>query len=311
MITRNIQRGHYAIRFFAQMCIATVFLAILAGCGAASQNTSAATVTPAASTVAPTTPTAQSSPTPTVQSILQGKSNFVLDPPFNFSAANGITTDDNGTTTSIDQNTVESGITSELQHLLFVVTNGSDIQVYSQGSTKPIKAQVAQHTDGSVDVDYTQESDTALASTDISFDGTMSNDQMSVHYQQSYNPTIITSGSQSDVIAAFSAKVQWVTSNQIPATPANGRFQFTPANAVAVAWDAGKNAVAYDVYRMIPSQDQAYEFVTTVKDTMYTDTSAAAWQNAHTSTGISYSIFAVGPTGVENPVGLPIPVATS
>src|SRR5579884_1255045 len=101
MITRNIQRGHYAIRFFAQMCIATVFLAILAGCGAASQNTSAATVTPAASTVAPTTPTAQSSPTPTVQSILQGKSNFVLDPPFNFSAANGITTDDNGTTTSI------------------------------------------------------------------------------------------------------------------------------------------------------------------------------------------------------------------
>jgi hypothetical protein len=218
--------------------------------------------------------------------------------------------DDSGVSTPIAQNTVESGVTSELRHLLFIVTNGSDIQIYSQGSTTPIKAQVTQRTDGSVDVGYTQTSNTSLGSVNISFDGTMFHDQIFVHYQQSYTPTITSSEVQSNVTVAFSAKVQWVTPSQIPALPANGRFRFTPTSAVALAWDTGKNAVAYDVYRLIPSQDLSFEFVATVKDTTYTDTSAAAWQNAHTSTGITYGIFAVGPTGVENPVGLPIPVAT-
>jgi len=303
MITRNTQRGRYAIRFFAWICIAIVFLAITAGCDTAPQNTSVPTVTP-------TTPTEQPSPTSTVPSILQGKSNFVLGTPFNFLKADGTTSDNSGTSTPIAQNTVESGVTSELQHRLFVVTNGSNIQIYSQGSTTPIKAQVAQHTDGSIDVSYTQTSNAAQGSTNISFDGTMSNDQILVYYQQNYSPTIVSSGAPSNVTAAFSAKVQWVTPSQIPASPANGRFQLMPASAVALAWDTGKNAVSYDVYRLIPPQDQAFEFVTTVKDTTYTDTSAAAWQNAHTSTGITYAIFAVGPTGVENPAGLPIPVAT-
>jgi hypothetical protein len=303
MMTRDVQGGRYAIRFFAWIGIAIVFLAIIVGCGTAPQNTSVATVVP-------TTPTKQPSPAPTIQSILQGKSNFVLDTPFNFSNANGTTTDDNGVSTPIAQNTVESGVTSELRHLLFVVTNGSAIQIYSQGSTKPIKARVTQRTDGSVDIGYTQASNTAVGSTNISFDGTMFNDQIFVLYQQSYSPTIVSSGVQSSVTVAFSAKVQWVTPSQIPAVPANGRFQFRPTRAVALAWDAGKNAVAYDVYRLIPSQDQSFAFVATVKDTTYIDASAAAWQNAHTSTGITYAIFAVGPTGVENPAGLPIPVAT-
>ncbi|HZR39704.1 MAG TPA: hypothetical protein VFB12_06295 [Ktedonobacteraceae bacterium] len=310
MIIRKTQRGHYAIRFFARICIAIVFLAIIAGCGSASQNTSVATVVPTKPTIAPAKPTGQPSPSPTVQSILQGKSNFVLDTPFNFSNVNGTTTDNSGVPTPIAQNTVESGITSELQHRLFVVTNGSDIQIYSQGSTTPIKAQVTQGTDGSVDVSYTQVSNTAQGSTNISFDGIMLNDQIFVHYQQSYTPTITSSEMQSIVTVAFSAKVQWVTPSQIPTSPANGRFQFTSASAVALAWDAGKNAVAYDVYRQIPSQDQSFKFVATVKNTTYTDTSADAWQNAHTSTGITYGIFAVGPTRVENPSGLPIPVAT-
>jgi hypothetical protein len=303
MITRNAQRGRYAICFFAWICIAIMFLAITAGCATAPQNTSVATVTP-------TTATEQPSPAPTALPMLQGKSNFVLDAPFNFSNVNGVTTDNNGAPTPIAQNTVESGITSELQHQLFVVTNGSDIQIYSQGSTKPVKAQVTQLTNGSIDVGYTQENDTAMGSTNITFDGTMLNDQISVQYQQSYTPTIVSNGTQSDVAVAFSAKVQWVTPSQIPASPINGRFQFTSANAVALAWDTGKNAVAYDVYRLIPSQDQTFAFVATVKDTTYTDTSAVAWQNAHTSTGITYGIFAVGPTGVENPAGLAIPVAT-
>lgn len=304
MITRDTQRGRYAIHFFAWVCIAIVFLAIVAGCSStAPQNTSVATVVP-------TTPTEQPSPAPTVQAILQGRSNFVLDAPFNFSNVNGATANGSGVPTPVAQNTVKSGVTSELQHQLFVVTNGSDIQIYSQGSTKPIKAQVTQLTDGSVDVSYTQTSNTAMGSTNISFDGIILNDQISVHYQQSYNPTIVSSAAPSSVAVAFSAKVQWVIPSQIPASPANGRFQFTPASAVALAWNTGKNAVAYDVYRVIPSQGQTFEYVATVKDTTYTDTSAAAWQNAHTSTGITYGIFAVGPTGVENPAGLPIPVAT-
>ena len=300
MITRNTQRDRYAFRSFAWICTAIMLLAVIVGCSTAPQNTSVATVTP----------TAQPSPAPTALPMLQGKSNFVLDAPFNFSSVNGATTDNNGAPTPIAQNTVESGITSELQHQLFVVANGNNIQIYSQGSTKPIKAQVTPLTENSIDVRYTQANNTTTGSTNISFDGVILNDQISVHYQQSYTPTIVSNTTQSDVAVAFSAKVQWVSPSQIPVSPVNGRFQFTSSSGVALAWDTGKNAVAYDVYRLIPSQDASFVFVATVKDTTYTDTSAAAWQNAHTSTGITYGIFAVGPTGVENPAGLAIPVAT-
>jgi hypothetical protein len=311
MVTRSAQSRRYALRLIALICTTVVFLQILAGCGSPPPNTSASQNTPSAS------PTGQSygpvlSPvaTPGTPSVLHGPSNFVLHTPFKFSQANGQTTPDSGTPTPIDPNTLESQMTQQFQHVLFVVDSSNQVSVYIQGSSAPIKATVTQRTDGSVDIDYSKDDNASTGSTNLGFQATLFDNQIYVQYQQSYSPTITSSGIASSVTIAFSTAVQWVQASEIPTPPLNARFQFASNQTIILAWDAGQHAVAYDVYRMIPSESSEFEFLATVKDTTYTDTSADSWQNAHTSSGVTYGIFAVGPTGVENPNGLAFPIQT-
>lgn len=321
MVTRNARQARSGRLFLICFLLAFALLPTIASCGT---NTQAASSTPKTPASTPTTsaqpsssPTVQSSavpegPIPTnVPSVLHGPTNFILKTPFNFSEVSGSDIDVNGTPTALPDSTVESGITREFQHLLFVVDSSNNVEVYVPGSTSPTKAQVTQRTDGSVEIEYTQtlESDLGVAKT--SFDGVVFNGQIYTQYQQDYSPSINTAGDESDVTVAFSTNVQWIPASQIPTAPENARFQFTPNGAIALAWDAGKHAAAYDVYRMIPGEDQQFQLIATVKTTTYTDSSQDAWQNAHSSAGITYGVFSVGTSGVENPSGLPIPVATS
>ncbi len=73
-----------------------------------------------------------------------------------------------------------------------------------------------------------------------------------------------------------------------------------PNGGVALSWSAGQHASRYDVYREVTNVDQQFQLVATVTGTTYTDASATAIKYAHAE-GITYAIFAVGPTGVENP----------
>jgi hypothetical protein len=319
MVTQNTRNGRAILRIFARLLTAIVLVQIIAGCGTTSQTkspTPTSTSTPQGQVYGPvpvtvTGQTSKPAPEATQAPGLHGPTNFVLNTPLNFVDVNGTTTDDNGTPTAIDSKTVEDGINQEFQRILFVMDNNGNLNVYNPGTTTPIKAQITQQTDNSAEINYTQTANSALGSAQIEFDGMVTNSQINASYQQDYSPSLTSNGVQSNVAVTFSATIKWVAPDQIPTSPLNGQFQFTNSGGIALSWSAGQHAVAYNVYRIIPSEDQEYQLIATVKGTSYTDPSSDAWQNAHSSGGITYGVFAVGPTGVENPGGIPIHVATS
>ena len=306
MITRSA--GTW-VRLVALSCMAFVLFQLVTGCGTTPQNV-ALTVTPTAPPSQPTQvpATEPASPTTTVQTPgLQGPTNFLLATPFDFSHVNGATMDDSGATTALDANTVKTEITGEMDRLLFVVDSSDNMKVYSPGSS-PVAAQLALQPDGSTAINYTQTVTSDAGTITIVFSGMLTKGQISATYEQQYEPSMLINASASDVEVSFTTRVKWVAPNQIPAAPGNGQSQFTSSGGVALSWSAGQNAVAYDVYRLISDQDQQFHLLATVKGTSYTDNSAQAIQNMHSTKGVTYAVFSVGPTGVENPGGIVISV---
>ncbi|HEU5229149.1 MAG TPA: hypothetical protein VFU49_15135 [Ktedonobacteraceae bacterium] len=316
MLTRNAKGNYDATRLLVLSFLAILLLPLVAGCGTASQHSSLPDK-PAASTqagqVSGTQPVPTStplSPTATAQpSILHGPTNFLLTTPLAFASASGATMDNNGAITPLDANTIKTQIAVELKRLLFVVDSGDGIKVYSPG-TSPITVQVTQNADGSTAIDYQQTVDSEAGSVTIAFDGVLLKDHITVTYHQQYSPSILINANASDVIVTLTAAVRWVAANQIPAAPGNGSYQLTSSGGIALSWSAGQNAAAYDVYRLISDHDQQFQLLATVKATAYTDNSAAAIQYINSPKGITYAIFSVGSTSVENPGGMVIVVST-
>lgn len=268
------------------------------------QATSTPAAVPTGNASAQTTPT----PQPTSSSLaLHGPTNFLLDTPFTFSTVNGVTTDDNGATTSLNTATVKTQVTQELHHLLFVVDSSDNIKVYSQGAS-PVAAQLGFNSDGTANISYIQTANSEAGTISILFGALLSTKQIEVHYEQQYTPSMLINAQSSDIQVAFTASVKWVAPRDIPAAPSNGTYQMTSQGGIALSWSAGQNAVAYDVYRQISDQDQQFQLLATVKGTSYNDNSSAAITNIHATKGIVYAIFSVGPTGVENPGGIIISV---
>ncbi|HZO75424.1 MAG TPA: hypothetical protein VFB60_24690 [Ktedonobacteraceae bacterium] len=320
MLARNANRNHYVIRLLVLSLLAILLFSLLVSCGAgegARKGTplpvKGATTSTQAGQVSATQPVPTSaplSPTSTAQpSILHGPTNFLLTTPLAFSSASGATMDNNGAITPLDANTIKTQITAELKRLLFVVDSRDDVKVYSPG-TSPVTAQVTQQADSSIALDYQQTVDSEAGSVTITFDGVLLKDRMTVTYDQQYSPSILINANASEVTVALTAAVRWVSADQIPAAPGNGRYQLISNGGVALAWSAGQNAAAYNIYRLISDRDQQFQLLATVKATTYTDNSAAAAQYVNSPKGITYAIFSVGPTGVENPGGMVIVVAT-
>jgi hypothetical protein len=310
--------------FFVLLFITLLLAQGLVGCGSASQaQASSVDKTPTAAThqASPTsgspvasTPTAtptqgsstQTTPTPqaTVAApVLHGATNFLLNAPFAFSSANGATTDDSGASTPLDAATVKTEVTQELKHLLFVVDDSDNIKVYSQGE-KPVSVQVAYNPDGSATLNYTQTADSEAGSISILFSALLSAKKIEVSYEQQYTPSLMINAQASLIEVDFTAQVKWVAPDDIPAAPGNGAYQLTSQGGVALSWSAGQNAVAYDVYRLVADQNQQFQLLATIKGTTYSDNSSETIQNIHATKGITYAIFSVGPTGVENPGGI-------
>lgn len=223
---------------------------------------------------------------------------------------NGATTDDNGDVIPLDAQKVKDEVTGELKRMLFVVDSSDNVEVYSPG-VSPLKAQVTFNNDGTTAIDYTQTVDSEAGTISITFVGTLHNNQMTVEYQQQYTPSMMINANASGVDVTFSTDVRWVPANQIPAAPTNGAYQIKSDGSIAIKWSTSQNAVAYDVYRLISDQDQQFQFLATVHNTPYVDDSPQAKQNVQSAKGITYAVFSVGSTGVENPGGLVIPIGTS
>lgn len=317
------RRGNHLL-FLLLLSLVLLLAPGLVSCGSASQTS--ASVAPAGSPTASTptpsvrqaqtasAPTAVPTPKPGGQNggtpqpttstpVLHGSANFLLATPFNFVSVNGATTDNNGVNTPLAASSIKTEIIQELKHLLFVVDNNDNIKVYSQGA-KPISAQVVFNSDGSASISYTQTADSEAGSVSILFSGLLSTKQIEVSYEQQYTPSILINAQASDIAVAFAAPVKWVAPNEIPAAPSNGTTQLTSQGGVVLAWSAGQNAVAYDVYRLISDQSQQFQLLATVKGTSYSDSSSETLKNIHSHKGITYAIFSVGSTGVENPGGI-------
>lgn len=288
---REVNRNNRdIIRVFVLLLAAIFLLQILAGCADSSspstrQTTSQTVYGPVA-------------PTPTLApSALHGPTNFQLRTPLNFATVNGTATDDSGANTPIAANTIKTGITTELQRILFVADSNDTVNVYFPGATSSVKAQVGQRSDGSTTIDYMHTD----GSVKILFAAALYKDQIIVRYEQQYSPLITENASATDVQATFTTHVRWIATNQIPTAPDNGQYQITKDGAISLTWNAGHNAVAYHVYRILPAQDQQFQLLGTVKNTTYNDKSIQNPKQLLTM-GVAYAIFSVGSTGIENPV---------
>jgi hypothetical protein len=309
---------------FLLLFISLLLAQVLVGCGQTSQTpASAATTAPTAAdqTTQPTSsPQADSSPAPastqnastpadqtTPPTTLSGPTNFLLNLPFAFSEVHGVTSDDSGATTPLDAKAIKNDVTQELHHMLFVVSSNNSIKAYSQGAS-PVTVQMGYNANGSVSLSYTRTVDSEAGTVTILFVGTVSGNQIAVQYEQQYTPSMLINAQASDIVVAFTAPMRQVATSEIPTAPSNGTYQMTSQGGVALAWSAGQNAASYDVYRLISDQNQQFQLLTTIKGTSYTDNSAATIQHIHATKGITYAIFSVGPTGVENPGGIIVSV---
>jgi hypothetical protein len=241
-------------------------------------------------------------PVPTLApQALHGPTNFQLSNPFKFAQATGTSTDNGGTVTQLDAKTIQTSITDELKRFLFVVDRNNTIKVYTPGASAPISTQVTQQADGDTSIQYTQ----IVDSVTTTFNSAMARDRITIEYERQYsgeasdNDPLAMTGS--DVNVALTTTVKWVTAKEIPTAPTRGSFHLTNAGAVTLSWQPGQQVHTYNIYRMFPAVNQQYQLLKSITATSYTDTSSLAIKNARQSPGIIYAIFAVGPTGVENP----------
>jgi hypothetical protein len=309
VFTRNAQCILRVIRLFTLILLAAFLLQTLAGCGTTSSNKGSVSSTQVPSIYGPVLPPGyKPSPTPSLKSTptlqatqLHGPTNFLLSNTLNFSSASGTTTDNSGSTTQLDEKTIEAGITSEFKHILFVASSDDVVKVYVPGAPAATSTEVTQRSDGSTGIDYAQQEGNVTTT----FGSALYKDQIIVQYEQKYSGQATTddplASTGSDATVEFTTTVKWVTPQEIPTSPGNGTFKVANDGSVQLSWSAGQNATGYDVYRMILGVDQQYQLLTTVQGTSYSDTSADAIKNVKTTTGIAYAIFAVGASGVENP----------
>lgn len=307
-------RTHRSTRFSLKLLVLSLLVLVMTSCGSAnstsgSSSNAASTPSPAAaSTRVVYGPVAA---TPTLSpSALHGPTNFQLITPLNFSSVKGVTIDDQDQTTSLDSNNIKTNVTTELKHLLFVVDKETKVVIYAPGADGPINAKVTQRSDGSTAIDYTQTANSDAGTVTVVFDAAIAHDKIVVRYEQVFEPSVMVNAQKSDVTVAFTTRVKWVATDQIPTAPGNGKFSFT-GGGIVLSWTAGLHATAYNVYRQISDVDQQFKQIATVKATSYTDTSAITMDNIHSQKGVRYAIFAVGPTGVENPGAMVIPITTS
>lgn len=105
-----------------------------------------------------------------------------------------------------------------------------------------------------------------------------------------------------DISATFTTAVNWVSADQIPSAPSGGQYQLSSDGGVILSWGAASGNVAgYNIYRMIFTADNQPQLIATTTDVSYADESPEAIQNAQTITGMMYEVYAIGPTGIENP----------
>lgn len=308
MVARN-REGRFCILRRCALLLAVLCLLVCQGCATDTHPVSLPRTPGAQSTPAASSGGRTAGPPAPIQTphALQGPTNFQLALPLSFSLAKGVIIDDQQNTTAIEPKTVESDITAEMKRLLFVVDSSDSVKVYSPGIA-PIPVQITFSANKGVDIQFKKQIDSEAGSVTMSFHGVLLAGKLDASYEQQYTPSMLINAQASDVVVSFTTNVKWISADQIPAAPGKGSFHYERNGNIVLSWVAGRNAVAYNVYRQISDHNQQFQLLVTVKGVSYVDNSAEAEQQVHSQKGITYVIFAVGPSGVENPGGIVITV---
>ena len=227
-----------------------------------------------------------------------GQTSYFVVGQLTFSQAQGVGSV-NGAQTQLAADTVEQSIASVFRPTLFATASNGVMTVYSPGWS-PVTATLTSNGDGSYSIAYNEESNNATAS----FSGTLRGSQISGTYQQEGAGGNVVNGQENiggtNISGVFTAPVTWVSANDIPGAPTGLQIQ-DENGALVLTWEAAPGSVSYyAIYRLVGLVNSSQTYLSATQSTTFTDTTALSVSPSG-GDEIFYYVYAVGPTGVENP----------
>jgi hypothetical protein len=261
-------------------------VAVLAACGSGGSPTAAGPEGPGASSAAPESApeSASASFSPSASASSSSPYGFELNQSFNgFPATTDLTVGE------------EQGA---FEHVLFEINpGGSSYVIDGNLSETPVPATVTANSDGSTGITYSEQV-SGLASSSVSFQGTLSGSTMSatVNVDQSGGDVAdhteylgASSGS-----ASFTTTISTVSPDDVPAPPADGTCGFSSDDGVVLSWSPpsqGPSVSDYDLYESVAGLEPPVFYVNRVNGTSYDDESAVT--KGHDADILPYYVYAV------------------
>jgi hypothetical protein len=221
-------------------------------------------------------------------STLPSAGYFELDLPFtSFSSSNAVT---------------EPEEENAFQHVLFYVdpSGQSQSQVLDGNlSGNPVPATVTAHADGTVTVEYSEQT----SSTTLDFQGTLSGSTMTATVTVNQIGGDVVDGTEyigaGTGTVTFTAPVNPVQYSQIPQPPSGGNCGYSSDYGVELAWTPPPGgASAYDVFAVINTSVVDVVYQGRVSEPGADDESELA--KANDGGTMSYEIYAVSSSGLES-----------
>jgi hypothetical protein len=229
-----------------------------------------------------------SSSTNTNSSNLPSAGDFELDLPFtSFNSSNAVT---------------EAEEENAFQHVLFYIdpSGASQSQVIDGNlSGSPVPATVTPHSDGSVSVDYSEQTSSAT----IDFKGTLTGKTMSATVEVNQIGGDVVEGTEyigaGNGTVTFTTPINPATYSEIPQPPTGRGCGYTSDYGVDLTWNPPSGgASAYDVYAVINTSTTDVVYEGQVSSAGMVDESELA--KANDGGTMSYEIYSASSSGLES-----------
>ena len=201
------------------------------------------------------------------------------------------------------------------KHVLFEIDPGGTSYVIDGNlSSTPVEASVTSGSDGSLNISYDEQAGGA-ASTSIQFNGVLSS-QGTVNARAIVDQAGGTVASGTEYLGAssgtyyFTGLADKVSPGDLPNPPSGtGQCGWTSDYGIWLTWGApsdGPTPSSYDIYEFVAEVNPPLFYLGQVSATGVTDNSGTTREND--ASIISYTVYSVGPTGLESPIGLTVTV---
>ena len=201
------------------------------------------------------------------------------------------------------------------KHVLFEIDPGGTSYVIDGNlSSTPVEASVTSGSDGSLNISYDEQAGGA-ASTSIQFNGVLSS-QGTVNARAIVDQAGGTVASGTEYLGAssgtyyFTGLADKVSPGDLPNPPSGtGQCGWTSDYGIWLTWGApsdGPTPSSYDIYEFVAEVNPPLFYLGRVSTAGVTDNSGTTREND--ASIISYTVYSVGPTGLESPIGLTVTV---